>query len=438
MVRVVLTYLAYCAVYTCRKPVSVVKPTLEAELGFATSALAGIDSAWLVAYAIGQFCLGATRSVFSGRAIVASAFALTGITTAACASCRTETAFALAWGLNGFFQASINPLLVLFVADSLPPSRRASGVGLWQTSQQVGGVFANLMAASLLAHRGWQPIFLRGGLLVLCFAPLTYFALTSPKLVAPLASPVKSQKKKRFSFFFKGKRRQEEEEIVSVPEEVKVTMTMPGVKATCLAYFCVKMTRYCLMFWLPFFLARAAHMPVAAAARTATWLDVGGVLGSVAAGVVADRVFKGAMLKTCGPFALLASFFLVVLGFGYDRGASLKNSLLMFLVGFCVAAPDGVLGGAAAKNICDYNRAHDAKLPAAVSGLINGCGSLGAILQGLATAALVAKFGWQALFLTLATLMAIASLFLLPAIQLEAQYLSDHQEKQQQQQQGTP
>lgn len=36
------TYLAYCAVYLERKPVSVVKPILSSELGLSTAALARI------------------------------------------------------------------------------------------------------------------------------------------------------------------------------------------------------------------------------------------------------------------------------------------------------------------------------------------------------------------------------------------------------------
>ena len=49
-----------------------------------------------------------------------------------------------------------------------------------------------------------------------------------------------------------------------------------GVNSVCVAYFLVKMTRYCLMFWLPFFLVKAAGVDASSAAKLATLLDVGG------------------------------------------------------------------------------------------------------------------------------------------------------------------
>ena len=76
------------------------------------------------------------------------------------------------WGISGFFQACVNPLLVIFVADLFPASMRASAVGLWQTSQQVGGVAANAFAAGLLRAKGWRSVFVASGGLVAAFSPV--------------------------------------------------------------------------------------------------------------------------------------------------------------------------------------------------------------------------------------------------------------------------
>ena len=53
-----LTYASYAAIYFARKPVSVVKSTLESKAGIPLSALGNIDSALLAAYAFGQFMTG--------------------------------------------------------------------------------------------------------------------------------------------------------------------------------------------------------------------------------------------------------------------------------------------------------------------------------------------------------------------------------------------
>ena len=65
-------------------------------------------------------------------------------------------------------------------------------------------------------------------------------------------------------------------------------------------------------------------------------------------------------------------------------------------------------------------RASEAALIAAVAGLVNGTGSVGAVLQGLFASQLVSLLGWPGLFAVLAAAMLAASLALLPAVAVEA------------------
>ena len=104
-----------------------------------------------------------------------------------------------------------------------------------------------------------------------------------------------------------------------------------------------------------------------------------------------------------------------------------------------------MLGGAAARNLCEY--AGVTSLAASASGLVNGCGSLGAILQvlgrrlyvvdiwtrgvsrgprarraqGSLTGGLVGAAGWSGLFFTLAGAMLATSVAVHPAIAVEAE-----------------
>jgi len=104
-------------------------------------------------------------------------------------------------------------------------------------------------------------------------------------------------------------------------------------------------------------------------------------------------------------------------------GKNLKSLHIaaMALVGFTIAGPDGVLGGAASRNLCDYaGRSSDMALAAAASGAVNGFGSVGSILQGGLTAQLVDAVGWSGLFLTLAAAMGLAAAAVLPAVVVES------------------
>lgn len=409
------TYAAYCVVYLVRKPVSVVKPMIQSDLGASTSDLAVVDTAWLTLYAIGQLSLGYFRSLAGPPLLLMVAFAGAGLSTALCSSAPSTSTLALFWGLNGLFQSCVNPLLVLHVAAMYPASARASAVGAWQTSQQIGGIGANFFAAGLLQRSGWRSIFaVSGAIAAAVAAPLRVVAADST--VAFADGPEATAKAAEAKVAAKGAK----------PKASPLALLkLDGVGSVCAAYFVVKMVRYCMMFWLPFFLVKAAGLPAAEAAKLATLLDLGGAAGGITVGLVADKLCGGAMVLACAPFAVLTAAFLVLHAQTYHLGI-VANAACMLGVGFAVAAPDGILGGAVSRNLCEYNASPDANaLAPAVAGLVNGCGSLGAILQGFGTAKLVDVLGWKGLFFSLAGLMSLAALILVPVIRLEAAALRE-------------
>ena len=410
MMLFVLTYLAYVAIYFARKPVSVVKSTLESEMGLSRAALGGIDTALLTAYAASQFMTGNIVALFGRAGPLVVGYLACGILTAAFGFASDAKHMSILWGLVGVFSASVHPLLVLFVADLFPASIRASAVGLWQTSQQVGGVAANTVTSAVLASKGWRSVFHVSGATVAAFAPVLAIALFSSQKRSPAPAA-------RSKVASKG-----------APKKASKIgpLSLPGLKSVGAAYTLVKMSRYCLMFWLPYFLTKHVGMSSASAGTMAAIFDVAGVLGSIVTGLLCDGIFGGRMITSVLPF--LAATCAAFGGWGAVcvaekvSGKTLKNLHVaaMALVGFTIAGPDGVLGGAASRNLCDYaGHSSDVALAAAASGAVNGFGSVGSILQGGLTAQLVDAVGWSGLFLTLATAMGLAAGALLPAVFLE-------------------
>ena len=96
-------------------------------------------------------------------------------------------------------------------------------------------------------------------------------------------------------------------------------------------------------------------MDAASAAVMAAIFDVAGVLGSVATGVMCDAVFGGKMILTTLPFVACTGLAFAAWGFiclaEKAGGKSLKSLHVaaMALVGFAIASPDGVLGGAVSR-----------------------------------------------------------------------------------------
>ena len=468
-----VTYLSYSALYFARKPVSVVKSTLVKEAGLSLSALGLIDSSMLAMYALGQFMVGSTVKLGGRRAPIVLAFALSGALTAAFGLCSSAAPMALAWGANGLFAACVNPLLVLFVADLFPASARASVISLWSTSQQFGGIGANALASYLLATRGWRDVFFASGALVAAFAPI-YFAVfrllppeekpaapasprpPSPEMPVPGASSLVWTQERRMEAAAADALRdlpsdsEDEDEIkpktparaeaypaveappAAAPPPSGGVFSLAGAPSLGVAYTLVKMSRYCLMFWLPYFLSTHAGLAPSTAGVLSAVFDVAGVAGSISAGVLCDRLMGGRMLAASVPYLLCAAVTFAAWAAlcrhdaqngGTDGGAPpsfAAHALAIGLAGFFIAAPDGIYGGAAPRNLCDYaKRGGDGALAAAAAGFVNGCGSVGAIGQGFVTYKVVEVCGWEGLFASLAAAMAATAVAVRPALAVE-------------------
>lgn len=59
---------------------------------------------------------------------------------------------------------------------------RATAIGAWASSQQLGGIAANLVSAAVLRSYGWRSVFFVSGAAIAAFAPLLAVAL-------PLCAP---------------------------------------------------------------------------------------------------------------------------------------------------------------------------------------------------------------------------------------------------------
>ena len=120
-------------------------------------------------------------------------YILSGLATSAVGFVDTATMMAALSAVAGFAAACVNPLLVIFISELYPASMRASVVGLWCTSQQMGGIVANNFASSLLgAGQSWRNVFAYSGFIVAAFAlPLSFGSTLTifPRQSACFASP---------------------------------------------------------------------------------------------------------------------------------------------------------------------------------------------------------------------------------------------------------
>jgi len=397
-------FTAHTFIYMVRKPLSVVKAPMQASLGLPTSTLGLIDSCFLATYALGQLTLPAAgeKMGFSGKNMLVAAYVVGAAACVGFGMTSVPLLLCAVWALNGLANSLVHPLHVKILSPWFGSGQRGFAMGIWAASQQLGGVLSTALAAFLLGIIGWRMTIVAPAIFVVASAVLIAFMQEDPPW---------SKKAKKKLVQGGG-----DAEVPSMLEVLRI----PKLGLLMTSYFFVKMVRYCLIFWLPFYLFKECGLSPATAGYMSCAYDFGGIAGGLIAGIICDKYFE----KRRPIFGALMCVLLTMSILAYMPACQLGpavNVLVMGLVGFFVAGPDAMLGAASISDTVEA-AGYGQETMGTASGLVNGAGSTGAVVQGVLTAWIADSFGWGALFTTLAALSAISVVTLLLAVpkQVEA------------------
>ncbi len=354
------TWLCYAGFYFCRKPFYIAKSSLGHELHFSATMLGTMGSVYLVAYAIGQFASGALGNRWGPRVTLLTGMAVSiGCNLGFGAANSYETFLGL-MALNGLAQSTGWSGTVGTMANWTRRSERGTVMGVWATNFQVGGVAANMLAAWALGAFGFRFSFASGAaVLLVVWAVVLFHQRNKPEDVGLTLADGSAQER------------------ASLEQPGWTRAAMLNVFLVGVFYFFVKFIRYSLWSWAPFLLERNFGLKGSDAGYLSTLFDFAGIAGVIVTGVLSDKVFKSrrAGISLLMMLAMLASCVLLY----FSGGVSVwLFAICLALVGFTLYGPDALMSGAGAM---DLGSKRGAVLAA---GIINGMGSIGAIVQELA------------------------------------------------------
>jgi sugar phosphate permease len=177
------------------------------------------------------------------------------------------------------------------------------------------------------------------------------------------------------------------------------------------AYLLIKPTRYLIMFWAPLYISEKLGAGVVQSSLIGNLPALAALVSPFLGGWLSDRLFQTKRM----PVSVLALFGCAILwfAFGYLPATAWALGLGLFSIGFLIYIPEALLSASAAIDFATPKGASTA------SGLINGSGSLGAVLGLTIPGWIQHVIGkdqdiWKPIFFTLGTALLLAGLLLLP------------------------
>jgi len=400
----VTTWLSYAVVYFLRKPLGVIKPSLETEFRVSKTQLGLLDVALLLPYSIVQIFISRLGDRVGPRLTIALCLSVAGSAMFTFGLWNSYFMLLVIMLINGGMQGPCWPACCKAICAWYPDAKLNSTIGFLSTSVFVGGAAGTALAVYLQSQYGWRMVHVPSSVIAVALGLLVYCVLLSPEekhMAIPGKDVISGSK-------IIGEETPERKtccELWRIPAVFEITMTVMSLK----------MVRYCMFLWLPMYLVHYLQYSVAQAGLFSTVFDIGGSVGSPLIGVILDRKFKKNTLLGMWIFVTISSISMALFALTAQWGI-LHNTIFMFIAGATNGGTDSLLAGSVSMKMGEAN---GMKSGAAVTGLINGVGTMGAVLEGPLVGFISDKYGWGAMFMFMIILSALSSLMVFRAMVIQ-------------------
>ena len=335
--------IAYSLYYVCRMSLSVVKQPLIDEGVLTAGELGLIGSALLFVYAVGKFLNGFIADYCNIRRFMATGLLISALVNLlmgalgllkgafALPSVLIFMSFAVLWGLNGWVQSMGSPPGVISLSRWFPQAKRGTYYSMFSSSPYIGEFLSFIITGVVVGALGWQYGFivasiagLVGSLIILFFVSDTPESKGLPS-VQVLSGEQLTVKDK-----------------MPTKELQKLILKHPGIWVIAISSAFIYITKYAIAGWGVLFLQKARGFSLEDATQVIAFSAAFGVLGTVLAGWLSDRVFRSDRVKPAilsGLLSMLALALFLFAGGGYMLNI-FYVSLFSLAVGvlYCIVA----------------------------------------------------------------------------------------------------
>ena len=396
-------YFGYAFYYFTRKSFVFAMPALQYELGLSKFELGLLCSVLSVIYGVSKFVSGLLGDKSNPRYFMSVGLVLTGIFNILFGASSVFWAFAVFWGLNGWFQGWGWPGCAKLLTHWYSQSERGRWWSIWSTSHNLGGALIPIIAAACADYFGWRYALYIPGV----FCIIAGLFLMNRLRDTPQSLGLPSIEKFRNDYSSKSQKDVPEKEQLTTREilwEYVLRNKFIWVLA-CFSFF-IYVIRTAINDWSMLYLIEVKGYSNLEAGFCVSWFEIGGFLGCLAGGWISDLVFKGKR----NPINVLFTTAIVGVLFAFRSATTswpVLDAAFLFLFGFFIFGPQNIIGLTAAE------LSH--KKAAATATGFAGCFSyLGAAVAGGPFGAMIKEWGWDSFLLVLGACSVIGTLLIAP------------------------
>lgn len=412
-------YIGYVVSYIGRKNLSVAMPGISKSFNLANTDLGVLLGTFYVTYGVGKFINGmiadkANVRTFFSTALIMAAISLFCFAISASFSFISISAllflFSFFWGANGWFQSMTFPPIAKSLTFWYAKKDRGIKWSLISTSHQIGVLASTVITVFAVKHLGgWQAAFYVPGLITL-LTGLWMFNRLRDKPVTLGLPEVESYKRsleKGESLYdfdalkdtnleaLSGDSKKENEKTKDKESYrkllIKNVFLNPVVWILVISYMFIYIVRTASEDWITKYFVDVRHNDLGNATSKLVVLSIIGAFGTVLAGVISEKIFKGRrapvnILFLAGLGVSLLAFStnpaeLQVLDYVYSALIGVFTAGLQNLVGLWIV------------ELCSE------KVASAANGFAGISSYVGAYLASVGSGYLIDHYGWQGAFM---------------------------------------
>ncbi|MBQ8674460.1 MAG: MFS transporter [Bacteroides sp.] len=338
--------LGYGFYYVCRLSMNIVRKPMVEEGVFTETQLGIIGSCLFFVYAVGKLTNGFLADRSNVRRFMATGLLASALINLCLGFTQSFIAFALLWGLNGWMQSMGAASGVVSLSRWFDDRSRGTFYGFWSASHNLGEAITFITIAVLAGTMGWRYGLIGAGAVGLAgFLMLAAFMRDTPQSQGFMMDGEGKGKEARKSEDFNRAQ--------------KAVLKNPAIWTLALSSAFMYVSRYAVNSWGVFYLEAQKGYSTLDAGFIISVSSVCGIVGTVASGIISDRLFNGSRHVPAFLFGVLnvaaLALFLLVPGtnFWIDVTAMVLfglgiGVLICFLGGLMAVdmAPKGAAGAA--------------------------------------------------------------------------------------------